>query len=528
MRYSFARIVCASALALAVSSCWAQTAPADAIVRFDIARFSVSGNTLLPQSAVDAVLAPFLGRQRDFGDVQRALEALEAAYHERGYNVVQVELPEQELNGGVVQLKVVQIKVGRVTVSGNTVFDEANVRRSLPQLREGQTPNLKQVSAGLKLANENPSKKVAMKLQSGELDDEVDVKLEVSDQKTWSGTLNLDNTGSAATGKTHAGVVLQNANLFGRDHVASVQYTTTVEKPSQVSVWGAGYHIPLYELGDSLDLFASYSDVDSGAVAAGLVNLAVSGKGAVYGARYNQAMARREGYESRLVYGLDYKAYKNSVLLAGTDFGNDVTVHPAGITYLGAWTLPKGEANLSLGYLRNIPGGKLGGSADIDKARSGAKAAYQIVRVAAAYSRALGGDWQGRFIFNGQYTPDALIAGEQFGAGGASSVRGFDEREVSNDNGFGLNLELYTPNLWTGHENGQCRMLGFVDAAHASRNHALPGELESTTIASTGLGLRFMLAPTLNVQVDLGHVLRAGATPGTDKNKLHVRIGAAY
>ena len=53
------------------------------------------------------------------GDVT-PLEALEAAYRERGYNVVTVELPEQELNGGVVQLRVVETRIGRVSVKGKT------------------------------------------------------------------------------------------------------------------------------------------------------------------------------------------------------------------------------------------------------------------------------------------------------------------------------------------------------------------------------------------------------------------------
>jgi hemolysin activation/secretion protein len=62
--------------------------------------------------------------------------------------------------------------------------------------------------------------------------------------------LNVDNTGAAQTGKTHVGVVLQHANLWGLDHVASLQYTSSLEKPDKVGVYGAGYHLPLYALGD--------------------------------------------------------------------------------------------------------------------------------------------------------------------------------------------------------------------------------------------------------------------------------------
>ena len=110
MKQRFARLLAGSVLAAAVGAAWAQdgtpaAAPApDDIVRFEISRFEVAGNTLLDPKEIDQAVAPHAGPNRDFGDVQRALEALEALYHARGYNVVSVQLPEQELNGGVVRL----------------------------------------------------------------------------------------------------------------------------------------------------------------------------------------------------------------------------------------------------------------------------------------------------------------------------------------------------------------------------------------------------------------------------------------
>ena len=156
-----------------------------------------------------------LFRSRDFGDVQRALEALEALYHARGYNVVTVQLPEQELNGGVVRLHVLQTRIGRVTVDGNRAFSLENIRRSLPALREGETPNLARVSANLKLANENPARRLKLSLGSGEQEETVDARVEVVEARPWTVMANFDNTGTGATGKTHAGLVLQ----IGRAHV---------------------------------------------------------------------------------------------------------------------------------------------------------------------------------------------------------------------------------------------------------------------------------------------------------------------
>ncbi|MFS2003983.1 ShlB/FhaC/HecB family hemolysin secretion/activation protein [Duganella sp. CT11-25] len=523
MRNSLTRLLAGSLLAAAVTSAWA----ADDVIRFEIARFEVKGNTLLPQPQIDELLSKFTGKERDFGDVQRALEALEAVYHQRGYNVVTIELPEQELNRGVVQLRVVETRIGRVSVKGNQYFDEANIRRSLPALQEGRTPNLKEVSSNLKQGNENPSKQVTMKLQSGDKDDEVDAVLEVKDESPWKVMANADNTGTESTGKTHLGVILQNANLFGRDHLASLQYTTSAEEPGRVKVYGAGYHIPLYGSGDSLDFFASYSNVDSGTISAGALNLAVSGKGAVYGARYNQALDKRGELESHLSYGLDVKAFKNSIQLSGTELGNDVTVHPVSISYQASLPIKQGEIGGQVTLVRNISGGSNGGQDAFTLARINAKTDYTILRVGGSITRALAGDWQVRAIANGQYSSDALIPGEQFGAGGATSVRGFIEREISNDSGLGVNLEVYTPNLCQ-RAGWNCRLLGFYDSAYVKRNHAQPGELDSTSIASTGVGARFVLSTYVNLQLDYGHVLRAGATTRADANRLHVRVALAY
>lgn len=521
-----ARLTAAALLAGAAGGAAAQ---AGDTVRFAITRFEIDGNTLLPAAEADAAVAPFVGPARDFGDVQRALEALEAQYHAHGYNIVTVQLPEQELNGGVVRLHVVQTRVRQVEVAGNRYFSESNIRAALPALRPGQTPDLRAVSANLRLVNENPAKKVTLKLADANTEngDEVDAKVEVADERPWKVMLNVDNTGTEATGKTHAGVLLQHANLWGRDHVGSLQYVTTAEHPDRVAVWAAGYHVPLYALGDALDLYASYSNVDSGTVSAGLYNLAVSGKGAVYGARYNHVLAKRGSLEGRLVYGIDVKAFKNDVVFGGENFGNDVTVHPLSIGYVGSMALAGGQFDVSVAALQNLAGGSRGGAADIAAVRAGAKPAYTMLRLSASVIGVLAGDWQARTLLNAQITGDALVPGEQFGAGGATSVRGFGERDLATDSGVVANVELYTPNLCT-RALWQCRLLGFYDSAYGERHHALAGEMRRSAISSVGLGLRFAAGSAASVQLDYGHAIHVGQVTPTSKNKLHVRVGLAY
>ncbi|MBI1889070.1 MAG: ShlB/FhaC/HecB family hemolysin secretion/activation protein [Burkholderiales bacterium] len=527
MKYVLACWVLGAALLHAVSVQAAEESGAG-IVRFDISRFDVQGNSLLPSNDVQTLLAPFAGKGRDFGHVQRALEALEAAYRKRGYGMVQVSLPEQELNRGVVLLKVTETRIGKVTITGNQHFDQANIRRSLPAVREGTVPNVDEISSGLHTANENPAKKVKVQFKGGQ-EGEVDADLQVQDGKPWTIGLNVDNVGNSSTGRNQVGVLFQHANMFDSDHVLSLQYTTTAQKPSQVAIYGVGYHIPLYALGDSVDLYASYSDVNSGGVTAGIFNYQISGKGTLFGLRYNQNLGRSKDYESKLSYGFDVKAFQSSVLLNGIQIGNDVTVHPLSLTYTGKWTLSAGEVDYFLTGLQNVPGGSKGDSAAFNAARGGAPAGYKLLRYGANFSRGFAGGWMMRLGLNGQYAKDSLVPGEQFGVGGSASVRGYQEREVSDDVGYSTIAEMYTPNLCDGSASlAQCRVLVFYDYGHVSRNNPLSGEIPSTSISGVGVGLRLVAQKYFTLQMDVGRALRTGAATAKGENRVHFKMNFLY
>ena len=495
--------------------------------RFDIASYAVSGNTLLPAAELDAILAPYAGGNRDFDSVQHAVAALQKAYAQRGYNLVRVVLPEQELNHGVVRIEVVETRIGRVIVEGNRFFDSANIRRSVPGLIENEKPNIGRISASLAQANENPAKKTTLNLQGG-AGDSVDARLSVIDEKPWRVTFTADNTGNPETGRTYLGLVYQNSNVANRDNVVSLQYTTTAEEPSRVHVYGIGYHVPLYALGDSIDLYANYSDVDSGTVLAGIFNLQLSGRGTIAGARYNHAFARTGDFQSSVSLGVDHKAYENAALLFDFDLGSDITVHPVSLAWWGTWKSDAWDAAFTLTGVHNIPGGKHASDADFAAARAGAEPAYNLARYGFTYSRVLPAQWQARIGIQGQYTRDKLVPGEQFGAGGVSSVRGFSNRDVTGDRGYSGTAEIYTPDLCGRWAGAYCRALAFYDAARVVRNDALPGEPAKASIASAGVGLRAALGRHAGLQLDYGHVLDGGFLDRRGDNKLNFRLALTY
>ena len=516
-------------LLLGSATAWADEPPAPAAPRFDIARFAVEGNTLLPAGQVDALLGPFTGQQRDFGDVQRALDALEQAYQAQGYGSVQVILPEQALDAAVVRLKVVETRIRKVVVEGAQHHSEGNVLRTVPDLQPGQAPNTRVIAASLRLGNENPSRQVTLQLRATEVEGEVDAVLRVTDERPWKVSVSLDNTGTRATGVTRLGLAYQHANMADRDHVLSLNYVTSPEKPDRVSIYGLGYHMPYYRHDASLDLFAGYSDVDSGVVQ----NLyTVSGSGVVAGLRYNQHLPRRGAYEHKLVLGMDWRAYENNARLLGGDVSlvPDVTVHPLSVSYSAQWESPEDSSSFYLAGVRNLPGGRKGGAADFEATRAGAQAHYTIFRLGGTYARRFGDDWQLRAVFNAQVSRDLLVSGEQFGLGGAGSVRGFGERELADDSGHAINLEIYSPNLsgWLGWSETQLRALAFYDSGRVRRNQPLEGEVSDQSIASFGFGVRLALQKQFSLRADVASVTDAGGAQSRGDRMLHLGLGYIY
>jgi hemolysin activation/secretion protein len=493
-----------------------------------IERFVVEGNTLLTQQEIDRALAPFAGKEKDFGDIQRALEALEQRYRDAGWGVVQVSLPEQDITRGVVQFRVSEARLAKVVVEGNKFFGDANVRRSVPSLVEGTTPNSRATGRNLQVAAENPAKQTTVLLRSGEQEREVDAVIKVADEKPWKASVSLDNTGTAQTGKDRLNLGYLHANVLDRDHTLTAQYITSPGRWDDVKIYGLGYRIPFYSLGSSFDAVAGYSDVNSGTVG----NLfTVSGAGTIGALRWNQHLQRLTDYEHKIVYGVDYRAYQNQVVAQGQNVVPDITVHPVSAYYSGIYRTCAAEVNFYVYVAQNVfPHGNDASDEVFKATRADAKASYRLYRYQAAGVYLPGRDWQVRGVVNGQYSSDALVPGEQYGIGGADSVRGFNEREVVNDRGYRGTLELYTPDLGTAlkWEEARVRALAFFDAGSVQRNKALPNEVENEFISSAGMGLRFSWGKTATARVDYAYVLNGGASQGKGDQRVHFSLAVVY
>lgn len=502
----------------------------EAVPRFDIERYVVEGNTILPTEKIATLLVEHTGKARDFSDIQLTIERLEEAYRSRGYTLTTVILPEQELTSGAVRLQVIEPRVKEIKIDGNKHFDRENILASLPTLETGNSPRVTAISENLKAINENPAKKIALQFKAQDNPEDLHALLQVTDQKPWKFNLSGDNAGSDATGRYRTGLGFQHFNLFNRDHVAALQYITSPDHLSTVKIFSGSYRLPFYKLGDTLDMFGAYSDVDSGTSQISGTDIKVSGKGIISGFRYNMGLPRFGEYEQKLTGGMDYRLYDNSAIALQTELAKDVLAHPLSLTYGGVWTTEPIVADGSIGLLYNIPWGGQGNKSDFTATRSGATANYLIMRYGLNFMARPGADWMIRVATAGQYTPDRLIPGEQFGFGGSTVLRGYEEREESWDGGFSGSFEIYSPDIAALMviPHSQFRLLGFFDGGIGYNLRPETLEPASNSLRSTGAGFRLGIGEMFSFTLDWGYALDQSTTTKRGGNAVHFKGQLSY
>ncbi len=499
--------------------------------RFDITAFKVEGDTILGADKINALVKPFMGASKDFGDVQQALEALQDAYQARGFSTVRVNLPEQELESGVIHLTVIEQKISSIKVEGNQHYSSEAALRAIPSLQEGSIPNTKVIGKSLKLANENPTKQTAVLFADNEKDENsVDATVKVIDDKPWKASVTLDNTGTRETGHGRITLAYQNFNMFDTDQRLTAQFITNPHMPQnlfnpdhKVRVYVFGYTIPLASIGDSIDLLASYSDSTSTTPIAlsGLIGN-ISGKGLVLGAHYNHNLDKLPDYEHKLTFAYDSRATKASHDDQGNLLATALTTTPLSVTYSGQWTPNPHTIAFSAGFSRNIAGLAEHGNKD-DFQNALANSTFSKLNFTLDYARPLPKDWQLHASFSSQVSWDSVPSIEKFRIGGMDTVRGFHESELAGDEGMRASVELYTSNFAQFMKSDKTTLRGvfFTDVGRVSDNQDTSGAIVTpqTTIASFGAGLRYTYGTNIVGRLDLAQVLNGDTNNGVGNTR---------
>jgi hemolysin activation/secretion protein len=491
---------------------------AGTVQKFDILHFIVDGNTTLPAEAIEAAVYPYMGEQQTLESVESARRALETAYVQAGYQTVLVDIPEQDVIGGVVRLKVTEGRVERLRVTGSRYFSLKTIREEVPSLAEGQVPHLPSLQAELvKAGGATPDRRLNPTLRAGRTPGTLEADIEVEDDFPLHGGIELNARNSVDTSFLRLVSSIRYDNLWQRFHSAALQFQISPQAPDEVQVLAGTYVLPLPGSDWRMAAYAVKVDSESAVNNAGA--LAVIGNGQIFGARLVRPIDGPEGISQSLSLGVDYKDFDQSIVLLGADslstpisylpfslrYDFRLSAEDAGFSRFGV------EANFSLRGLGND-------QQEFEDKRFLARASYAFLGFDLEHLEIFPEDYRIRARFSGQVSDSPLISNEQYSLGGAESVRGYFESEVLGDDGAFASVDLQSrplgPASWR--ELFQTRVLLFADAGHVWVRDALPGTAAHTGIASTGVGLRLLSRHGTVADLDWGYRL---LDPGVARNR---------
>jgi hemolysin activation/secretion protein len=419
-------------------------------------------------------------------------------------------------------------------------FSREQIMRRFDSLKTGRPFDYNLLYDGVYTANAHPDLVVNADLRvRPEVENDrrwryVDIDLEVEESLPFHAVLDVSNYGTEASDNWEAGLTLQHLNLTKHDDVLTVNAQSAFDG-SLYSVAGSYYLPHDFYKGGGLTAYGGYSDLSVDEV---VPSIDVEGTGWFAGLQYSSLLVDNDRHKFSLAFGKVHRYIEDQLIVGDVDTEpRDVTVAPFSLSAIYSSKPSRdwgGRLYCTLELLYNV--GDFLGSSDeeeIQRLRREAEADYFIARPSVAYVQTFGGagaaakGGEGRWVLflraSGQYADGPLVPAEQLGVGGANTVRGYVEREFLGDHGAFANIELRTPMLLgfltrpfasPEHRKAHLRnpldrlqLVAFFDAGTIKIEDALPGEDDSQSLYSAGVGLRFAFTEYAQLKFDWGFPL---------------------
>ena len=486
----------------------------------------VSGAKLLPTARIEEIIYPFLGPDRTTDDVEAARKALQDAYAKQGYESVQVDIPPQPNNifaQGIVQIRVTEVPVGKVAVTGSKYHGTELVRREMSSVQSGQPLDLKKLQTQLNAANNFPDREISPSFVPGTTPGTIDVELKVKDKLPVHASLELNNDHSPSTSPLRLIMSGRYTNLFGLGHTLSATYIVAPRHSQETEVISGSYTAPLLGTPWTFVVYGYKSSSDIAAL--GGSNVLGDGYQIGFRALYQLPMKKTS---NSISFGLDYKNFKQNISVGGQPAGRaPIEYIPLALAYNFSAPGEKDNLGLSLGATMGLRVFKKfrcfsvdpnpGICQPVDEFKNkdlDANENFFHLNFDATYTHSFPKDIVAAARVSAQWADSHLVTNEQFSAGGLTSVRGYLQSEAVGDIGVVGSLELRSPSLAPLLPSfvDELRFFAFGDAAKIRVLRTLPDQTSFFQLFGAGAGVRISLFNAITGELSVGVPIYDGPT----------------
>jgi hemolysin activation/secretion protein len=503
------------------------TPPRPAGIAFKLTDLRLNGVKALSNEELQSITAPYIGRDVTLGDLEELAKAITARYKERGYFLAQAVVPVQTVRDGVVEISVIEGRLGKVdvVVAPDAPLSEARVRGFLAPLQPGEAVNAPAYERAMLLLSDQPGVKVSSGLQEGGQTGTTDLSVEVTAAPRWAFTGEADNHGTKESGRFRVGGTARWLSPFGIGD--NLDARVMVSNNSALQFGRVSYEAPIGTSGLRAGVGLSRVSYDLGGQ---FSDLEAQGRANVFDVSLNYPLIRQRQQNLFLRLSADSKDLNDEI--RAFEFDSRKRVRGFGV----GWTWERRDDVLGGGYWASS-GTLYHGSLSIrdpqsladDQALGGrhteggfSKLSFQLSRLQAIVPRhslylSIGGQWASK----------NLDASEKLALGGARAVRAYPSGELLADQGVIGTVE------WRWSVNEELTPFLFYDAARGRlARHPSPFDGENShSLRGYGLGLswsrpgNFSINATLAWRDGTPRPLTDGAERGP---RLYVQLQKAF
>jgi hemolysin activation/secretion protein len=462
--------------------------------RFALTAVDFNTPTLIDPAAVGERVKRYIGREVDFGDIQRMVEEVNELFVREGHVTARCILPPQRIEGGRLRLQIVEATAAAVDLSRTGDLDAGFVAGWLG-VADGAIVDVPAIVRRLQRLHKGTDSRIALGFRPAPDQPLATVLVpEVTAPPRWTLRAALSNEGSDAVGDEQLVLSATGNNLLGRTDRLGLFLAR--------SKGSVQYGLPLGTFGTRVQ--GSYSRGDTEVLTGAFRELALEGRSNTASLALLQPVWQSApGGSGSWALDANVAATRidSSNRIAGADFSESQVAQQAlGLALQRLWS--SGEATLGVTHTRS----------QVDTVGVDPRS-VAVTQLAASASWAFVDSAWAHLRYSQQITGEIRLPSTlQFQAGGPGSVRGYPSPAVSGDEGAIATLELHWRALpgWD--------FFVFSDQARTRTRDQPDFRLESA-----GLGATWQAQPGISVGLTWAATQR-DVLPGQDRERLLFRI----
>lgn len=485
---------------------------------FELRRVRFAGATVFSDAELQAIAAPDIGRRVTLADLEALAQRVTAHYRAWGYLLAQAIVPVQEVTGGVVEISVLEGRLGKVHIEldPQTPIGEAQVREFVDRLPVGRPLREDTLTRVLMLLSDLPGVRAEAALGAGEAPGSTDLTITVGPRRRWDLNFDADNYGLQSTSLYRVGAAGRWHSPLGVGDNLDLRLQSGVD--GRLAFGRVGYERPIG--GDGIRAGIALSTLGY-ALVSDFVGLDADGRATVLelATTYPLLRSRERNLFSKIM--LQRMWLTESYSAVGLDFDKTITGFGMSLNYEGSDRVLGGGytgAGLNL-YFGNL---SLDSATAAEDARNTAGhfniAAYNLSRL-----QSLRPDAQAFVGVTGQITDRNLDPVQKIALGGPQAVRAYAPAAIIADEGAVIHAELrYSP-------MAELSLQGFYDWGWGRINKDPVPAFDAYNIVRVwgyGVGLYWGGSEGLTVRASVAWPSRR--LPGTDPQVPQVYLQVGY